>query len=493
MSHFLQTEEALRESEERYRQLVEQAGDAIFVSDELGRIIDANQLACESLGYARAELLQMFIWQLNPQRWTPETVGKVMQQLAPGNAHTFESFHLRKDGSRLPVEIRVGKFRAGGRWLYLDIARDVTERKRAEAALQAANEKLEQRVAERTAELQEALVQLEQLKNRLQAENVYFQEEIKLEHNFEEIITQSELMRKELRKLEQVATTDATVLILGETGTGKELIARAVHNLSPRQVRPLVKVNCAALPAALIESELFGHEKGAFTGALSRKAGRFELADGGTIFLDEIADMPWDLQAKLLRVLQEGEFERVGGQHTLQVNVRVIAATNADLAATMRQGKFREDLFYRLNVFPLEIPPLRRRPEDIPLLCAHFVRKYGAKLGKQIDTIPQDALAALQSYTWPGNIRELENVIARAIVLTSGGILEIPDSLKNSHQPSSLLSASSKLEEVERNHIIRVLQEMHWKVSGKNSASERLGLNASTLRSRMQKLSIKRH
>jgi transcriptional regulator with GAF, ATPase, and Fis domain len=282
------------------------------------------------------------------------------------------------------------------------------------------------------------------------------------------------------------------VLILGETGTGKELVARAVHNLSPRQTRPLVKVNCAALPAALIESELFGHEKGAFTGALNRKAGRFELADGGTIFLDEIGDMPWELQAKLLRVLQEAEFERVGGVQTLKVNVRVIAATNVDLAATVAHGKFREDLFYRLNVFPLEIPPLRSRREDIPLLCAHFVRKYAAKLGKKIETISQEALTALQSYVWPGNIRELENVIERAAILSPGGVLAIPDNLKNSHQFVSTFHATLKLEEVERHHIMRVLKGTNWKVSGKNSASEQLGLNASTLRSRMQKLGIRK-
>jgi PAS domain S-box-containing protein len=486
------SEDALHESEERYRQLVEQAGDAIFVSDELGKIVDANQLACDSLGYSRAELLQMFIWQLNPERWTPATVGKVMHELAPGKAHTYNSYHQRKDGSLLAVEIRVGKFRAGGRWLYLDLARDVTERRQAQAALQEANEKLEQRVAVRTAELQAALAELEQLKNRLQAENVYLQEEIKLEHNFEEIITQSESMRKELLKIEQVAGTDATVLIFGETGTGKELIARAVHNLSLRKARPLVKVNCAALPATLIESELFGHERGAFTGAFNRKAGRFELADGGTIFLDEIGDMPWDLQAKLLRVLQEGEFERVGGVQSLQVNVRVIAATNVDLADTVRQGKFREDLFYRLNVFPLEIPPLRSRREDIPLLCAHFVRKYSAKLGKSIDTIPQEALAALQTYTWPGNIRELENVIERAAILTTGSVLAVPDAFGAFRQLPSTLSTSSTLEEIECEHIVRVLKETRWKISGKNSASERLGLNASTLRSRMQKLGIRK-
>ncbi len=498
-TELLRARDALHESEGRYRELFETAGDAIFVSDEHGKIVDVNQLACDSLGYSRQELLNMFVWALNPEKWTPETVRKVINELQPGNPQTFESHLQRRDGSRFPVEIRVGNFEVGGRRFNLDLVRDITARKRAEQALREANETLERRVAERTAELaqanaalREALTEVERLKNRLLAENIYLQEEINLEHNFAEIVTRSDLMKKELRKIEQVAATDATVLILGETGTGKELIARAVHNLSPRRERPLVKINCAALPAALIESELFGHEKGAFTGALARKAGRFELADGGTIFLDEIGDMQPELQAKLLRVLQEGEFERVGGTQTLKVKVRVIAATNRDLEKMAKAGKFREDLFYRLQVFPIVLPPLRRRQEDIPLLVTHFVKTFNQKMGKQIATIPPETMNAFQAYAWPGNVRELENVIERAVILTSGEVLAIDEHFVANQNAKSEMAAAGSMEEVERNHLLRVLTETNWRISGANSAAERLQLNASTLRSRMQKLGIKK-
>jgi len=321
---------------------------------------------------------------------------------------------------------------------------------------------------------------------------LYLQEEIKLAHNFEEIITQDETLKNELRKIEQVAATDATVLILGETGTGKELLARAVHDRSQRRARPLVKVNCAALPANLIESELFGHEKGAFTGALSRRAGRFELADKGTIFLDEIGDMPAELQAKLLRVLQEGEFERVGGTQTLKVNVRVIAATNRDLAKAAAEGSFRQDLYYRLNVFPISIPPLRERLDDIPILVQHISKKYAAKLGKNIETIPQKVIDAMRSYSWPGNVRELENIVERAVILTRGNALQIDDSFETARSTESETMANGTLQEVERKHILRVLEETKWKIAGKRGAAERLGLNPSTLWSRMHKLGIEK-
>ena len=375
---------------------------------------------------------------------------------------------------------------------------DITSRKHAEDLLQKAHNELEMRVKERTAELVkakedllEALVQVKQLKNRLQAENVYLQEEIKLNLNFEEIIGRSNAIKKVLSKVEQVAATDATVLIMGETGTGKELFARAIHNLSPRNDRALVKVNCAALQHSLIESELFGHEKGSFTGAFSQRIGRFELANNGAIFLDEVGDLTLELQSKLLRVIQEGEFERLGGSRTINVNVRVIAATHKDLEKAIKTGEFRQDLYYRLNVFPIILPPLRKRRKDIPFLTKHFVEKYSVVLGKTIDSIPQKVMDALQAYPWPGNVRELENITERAVIMTHSSTLQLDESivraLKNG-SPEATVSVT--LEEMQRNHILNTLKETNWRIEGKFGAAERLGINASTLRSRMRKLSI---
>ncbi|MFQ5650448.1 MAG: sigma 54-interacting transcriptional regulator [bacterium] len=365
---------------------------------------------------------------------------------------------------------------------------------RISSRLEAQTKELAFQVGEKTraAEaLQNALSEVERLKNRLHAENVYLQDEIKLQHNFGEIITCSEALKCMLRKVEQVASTDTTVLILGETGTGKELVARAVHSISARGDRPLVKVNCAALPATLIESELFGHEKGAFTGALSRKIGRFELADGGTIFLDEIGDLPPELQAKLLRVLQEGEIERLGSVKTLTVNVRVIAATNRELEQEIENGHFREDLYYRLNVFPITCPPLREHKEDIPLLVNHFIKKYGARSGKRLRTITQTAMDRLRDYHWPGNVRELENIIERAVIISQGKKLELGDWLPITSAPSCA-SPISTLEETERNHIIEALELTGWRVSGEKGAAKILGIKSTTLDARMKKLGITR-
>ena len=329
------------------------------------------------------------------------------------------------------------------------------------------------------------------LKARFEAEAVYLQEEIKTEHNFEEIIGQSAPMRQLLRKIEQVAPTEATVLIQGETGTGKELLARAIHDRSRRQDRPLVKVNCGSIPSGLVESELFGHEKGAFTGATQRRTGRFELANSGTIFLDEVTELPIDTQVKLLRVLQEGEFERVGSSQTIKVDVRVIAATNRDLKEVVRSGTFRSDLFYRLNVFPVEVPPLRERKEDIPLLVNFFLSKFAKKLGKEVRGVSQTAMESLTNYNWPGNIRELQNVIERAVVLAAGPIVKVDESMVRS-DGSAREPAVDTLESMERNHIVRALNETKWVIHGKRGAAEILGINPSTLRSRMEKLGIKR-
>lgn len=340
--------------------------------------------------------------------------------------------------------------------------------------------------------LQLQLKEIESLKNRLQAENTYLQEEIRLNHNFDEIVSKSKVFRRVLQQIEQVAATDATVLIIGESGTGKELIARAIHNISLRSRKPLVKVNCAALPANLIESELFGHERGAFTGALERKIGRFELADGGTIFLDEIGELPVELQAKLLRVLQEGEFERLGNPRTMKVNVRVIAATNRNLEQAIEKKEFREDLFYRLNVFPVVCPPLRDRKEDIPLLVKHFCQKHEVRIGKKITHIPAKVMTALEQYDWPGNIRELENIIERALILSRNGVLEYGEWLPVEKKSAARQTAMSRLGEVEKNHILEVLKKTGWKVSGEKGAAKILGLNPTTLEARMKKLGIKR-
>jgi transcriptional regulator with GAF, ATPase, and Fis domain len=339
-------------------------------------------------------------------------------------------------------------------------------------------------------------VLMEQEQARLQLQNQYLQEEIKLNNNFEEIVSKSKKFHKVLQQIEQVAATDATVLIVGESGTGKELIARAVHNISNRNKRPLVKVNCATLPANLIESELFGHEKGAFTGALERKIGRFELADGGTIFLDEIGELPIELQAKLLRILQEGEFERLGNPKTFKVNVRVIAATNRNLQQAIEKKEFREDLFYRLNVFPVSTPPLRERKEDIPLLVKHFIHKYESRMGKKIKDVSPKVIEALMNYDWPGNIRELENLIERALILTFGDTLEqgdwLPMAKATATNGETAKLAQRTMEEVEKDHIISTLKQTNWKVSGEKGAAKILGLNATTLEARMKKLGIVR-
>jgi formate hydrogenlyase transcriptional activator len=331
----------------------------------------------------------------------------------------------------------------------------------------------------------------EALKARFEAEAVYLQEEIKTEYNFDEIIGQSAPLRQLLRNVEQVAPTEATVLVQGETGTGKELVARAVHDRSRRKDRPLVKVNCGSIPAGLVESELFGHEKGAFTGATQRRIGRFELANGGTIFLDEVTELPIDTQVKLLRVLQEGEFERVGSSQTIRVDVRAIAATNRDLKEVVKNGTFRSDLFYRLNVFPLWVPALRERKDDIPLLVNFFLSKFGKKLGKELRGVSQKSMDSLLRYDWPGNVRELQNIVELAAVLATGPIVQIDEAMMRSVETGQE-SPVDTLENAERSHILRALNETHWVVHGKKGAAELLGINPSTLRSRMEKLGIKK-
>jgi transcriptional regulator with GAF, ATPase, and Fis domain len=337
-------------------------------------------------------------------------------------------------------------------------------------------------------ELRDAFIEIGKLKKQLEHENICLREEVELRHKHEEVIGQSESIRAALRQAEQVAETDATILILGETGTGKEVLARAIHRMSFRRDRPMVRVNCAALPPTLIESELFGREKGAYTGALSKEIGRFEIANGATIFLDEVSEIPPEVQGKLLTVLQDGQFERLGSSKTITVDVRVIAATNQDLARAVREGRFREDLYYRLNVFPISVPPLRERREDIPLLVWAFIKEFGQTMAKTVEIVPRKDMELLHKYSWPGNVRELKNIIERAMIICKGPRLsvEVP------RDSASEISYRMTLREVEKHHITEVLKNTGWRVRGKNGAAEILGLKPTTLDSRIKRLSIER-
>ena len=451
---------------------IQQATDAIFWIESSGDICHVNQEACRRLEYSYEELTSLNILDINKQH-NPESMREKFEENRKKGFQIFESEHYTRSGRCIPVEIAMNHISFEGKDYSCSIVRDITARKQKEAALRG------------------AFTEIQILKERLQEENVYLQQEVKLAHDFGEIISRSEAFRQILKQVEQVAPTDASVLISGESGTGKELIARSLHRLSRRSGRAMIKVNCAALPAHLIESELFGHERGAFTGAISRKKGRFELADEGTLFLDEIGEMPIELQPKLLRALQEGEFERLGGHETLKVNVRILAATNKDLQKHVDEGEFREDLFYRLNVFPIHCLPLRNRKEDIPLLVRHFCKKFEQRMGKKIQTISKQTMDQLIAYDYPGNIRELENIIERAIIVSQKGKLEIQDWLSDrivKKKEAELLS----LDEVQKRYIIEVLQLKNWRISGEKGAAKVLGLKPTTLEARMKKLGIKR-
>ena len=334
--------------------------------------------------------------------------------------------------------------------------------------------------------------EISELKDRLAQEKIYLEDEIRSELNFEEIVGRSQALRTVLQEIETVAPTDSTVLIYGETGTGKELIARAIHNLSSRSANSFVKLNCAAIPTGLLESEMFGHEKGAFTGAVAQRIGRFELAHHGTVFLDEIGEIPLELQPKLLRVLQEREFERLGSSRTMRTDARLIAATNRDLGTMVEDHNFRADLYYRLNVFPVQVPALRDRPEDIPLLVRHFVQQFARRMGKAVDTIPTETMNVLVRYHWPGNIRELQNLLERAVILSAGPVLRVPLNDLQAQPAPSTTRKPETLESAERRHILEALEAADWVISGPKGAAAALGLKRSTLQARMEKLGIRR-
>ena len=461
---------ALQESEKRFRMLVEQAGDAFFIHDYSGRILDVNLRACETLGYSRVELLEMNIFDVDLEIAKERHKDRYWDSLQSERYITFEGTHQRKNGSTFPVEVRLGRVDLEDKPLLLSLTRDVTERKKSEN------------------KLKKAFEEIKELKNRLEEENIYLRREVEIKYRYKEIVGESRAIKKVLIEAERVAKGNTCVLITGETGTGKEILARAIHNLSPRNAHSMIRVNCAALPGSLIESELFGREKGAFTGAASRQVGRFEAADNSSIFLDEIGDLPMELQAKLLRVLEDGTFERLGSSKTVSVDVRIIAATNHDLSELVKNDMFRMDLFYRLNVFPIVVPPLRERREDIPLLVWAFVEEFSQSMGKSIKNIPKKTMEQLQEFDWPGNVRELKNTIERGMIMSSGSTLRIdPQRVED-----SVVSDNMLLEDVEREHIKQVLRSTGWRVSGKNGAAIILGLKDSTLRSRMIKLSISR-
>jgi len=428
------------------------------------------------LGYSEEEFLSTrgFGYSLIPPGDRERVERETAEIFAGGTTGNIEFRWLTRRGQPLWVEAQLAVIRdeAGKAVGIRGVTMDITDRKKAEESLRAAH------------------AEVSQLKNQLEAENVYLQEEIKLIHS-DEIVGDSNAIKYVLFKIDQVGKTDTTVVILGETGTGKELVARAIHNRSTRSERPLVKVNCAALSASLIESELFGHEKGAFTGAAGRKIGRFELANGATIFLDEIGELPLELQPKLLRVIQEGEFERLGSSKTIKVDVRLIAASNRNLKEEVEKGTFREDLWYRLNVFPITVPPLRQRKEDIPQLVEHFVRGFSRKVGKIFTSVHPTSLKKLQDYAWPGNIRELSNIIERAVINSKGPVFQISEQFEQPKADKELDDIKT-LQETEREYILRVLDHTGWRIEGTAGAARVLGLNPSTLRTRMNKLGIQK-
>jgi PAS domain S-box-containing protein len=478
----LNAERALRESEERVSRILETAMDAIVTIDDGHQVVLFNAAAEKTFRCTAADAIGRPFRRFLSERLRSTIEGHISEFTGRAKFHEYlratEGLTaIRANGEEFPIEATISQLEIRGKEHYTVILRDLQERRQAEAEIR-----------------------------RLNLSNDYLRQEILGEHNFKEIVGASERLRELLQKVEEVAPLDSTVLISGETGTGKELIARAIHDRSNRKNRPLVKLNCSAISAGLVESELFGHVRGAFTGATDRHIGRFELADGGTLFLDEVSELPLDTQVKLLRVLQEREFEAVGSNKTIRVDVRIIAATNRNLEEAITAGRFRSDLFYRLNVFPLELPSLRERRSDIPLLVNFFLERFARKFGRKIEAVQKEAMDLLIDYSWPGNIRELQNIIERAVVLTKGPVLCLdPLLLPKSPLASPALKRADQeaedqgtcpgfpsLEETERNHILAALKRAKGVVEGPNGAAKMLDLHPNTLRGRMQKLGIGR-
>jgi PAS domain S-box-containing protein len=465
--------EVLRESEARLNLAATSAEAGLWILEIASGHIWATAKARELYGFTPDQELTFEDIILRVDSEDRERIRRRVEQATRKRVDFREEYRIiHPDGTIKWMDARGRPYlnQSGEPERLMGVSLDISERKQMEDQLRG------------------RLAEIEGLKQQLEKENIYLREEIELQNVHEEIVGRSKAMIEILAQVEQVARTDATVLIEGETGTGKELLARAVYRLSARKDRPLVTVNCASLPPTLIESELFGREKGAYTGAMTRMTGRFEMADRATMFLDEIGELPQEVQAKLLRVLEKGRFERLGSTKPLQANVRIIAATNRDLVHDVDEGKFRKDLYYRLNVFPIAVPPLRERPEDIPLLVWAFVRQFEKKMGKRIDHIPRKSMEELQHYPWPGNARELRNVVEHAMIVSSGKTLDV----RVPRMASSDIPANLSLEDAERRHILGVLERSGWRITGQGGAAEILGLKRTTLQSKMKKLGIKR-
>jgi len=458
-------------SERRWRLLLENVQLLVIEIDNAGMITYVNPQIVAVTGYERNEVIGKRLTDLLPVDLREESYNAFLKAREEGVPPHSQTTLLTRAGEQRTISWSTVRLvdREGAMNGSISIGADITERER-------------------------SFREIAELKERLEMENIQLQEEIVVNREHRDIVGTSDALRYALARLEQVAPTGSTVLLEGETGTGKELFARAIHQMSPRRDRPIIKVNCAAIPSTLIESELFGHEKGAFTGADRQRRGRFELADRGTIFLDEVGELPLELQPKLLRVLEGGEFERLGSTETVRIDVRVIASTNRVLAEEVQNGRFREDLYYRLHAFPISIPPLRKRAEDIPALVQLFVKFYARKMGKQIETVPHQVMTKLGAYRWPGNVRELRNVIERAVISTTGRTLQVLDELKPDGRGGADESdtGARRLIEVERAHVLQVLEDTQWRIEGKGGAAEILGLHANTLRNRLQKLGIRR-